>query len=439
MVLPDSTCILPYIMKKIVNLLGHGLFYTAAVSIESLAPFILAPVLTHYLSVFDYGVWALFQATCAFLRPLLGLTLDDFVRIRHHRHSRESMIGYLIAIIGLSGLVALAICALTILFAAPVSQLLHFPEHWLWAIILCSWLHAIFYMLLAYYQFESRKSRFALIHFIQATVTLSASILLVMAGWGWSGAVLGKIAGLFCGSLMAWLWIARLFPGGILSYVKPGLFRELYAFSWRYLPSGMLFVVIVFTDRLLLANLRDVQDTSLFSVASLFPMALMIVIQGYIFGWQPWCFKRLARREPGDLAEMAGGAGLFFIALPIGGFILSWGANWLGPYVIDAQYKGAFAYVFPLSMAMVAQGFYYFTQTILQFYQRLSTLSWIALFTMLANFGLNFTLIERYGTLGSCWATVIAYSLAFCLTALAALNILRKEYLPTLPKESARV
>lgn len=425
-------------MKKIVNLLGHGLFYTLAVSIESIAPFILAPVLTHYLSVYDYGIWAIFVAATAFLRPWLGLALDDFVRMRHHRHSREEMLGYLIAIIALSGLISLAFCTITLIFADTLGRILHFPEHWLWAIIICSWLYAMFYMLLAYYQFESRKIRFALIHLTQALTTLAVSVALVMGGLGWNGAVIGKIVGLASGTGLAWLWIARHFPESALTYFKLPNMAELASFGWRYLPNGMAFAVIILTDRLMLANILDLQSASLFSLASLFPMALLIVIQGYVFGWQPWCFARLSRHNPADKKELAIGAGLFFLGLPIGGCILSWGANWLGPYVIDPEFHGAFPYVFPLSMAMVAQGFYYFAQTILQYYQRLAALSVIAVITMAANAGLNFTLIESHGTLGSCWATTLAYGIGFLLTAFWAGVILRKEYCSPL-KESPRV
>lgn len=426
-------------MKKIVNLLGHGLFYTLAVSIESIAPFILAPALTHYLTVYDYGVWAIFQAAVAFLRPMLGLALDDFVRMRYHRHTREQMVGYLLAIIALSGMFCFGLCTLVLMCAEPLSKILHFPEYWLWSIIICSWLYTLFYMLLAYYQFESRRNRFALIHVTQALGTLSISLLLVMTGWGWQGAVLGKIAGLTAGALIAWVWIARHFPESAMTYFKFPDMSELLAFGWRYLPNGMLFVVVILTDRLMLANILDVQSSSIFSLASLFPMALMIVIQGYIFGWQPWCFTRLARKNPADWHELAYGAGLFFVMLPIGGLILSWGANWLGPYVIDAQFHDAFKYVLPLTITMVAQGFYYFSQTILQFYQRLGTLSAIAIITMVINLILNFILIERMGTLGSAWATTIAYTIGFFLTALMAAINLRKEYFMSFTKEPTRV
>lgn len=426
-------------MKKIVNLLGHGLFYTFAVSIESIAPFVLAPVLTHYLTVYDYGIWAIFQAACAFLRPVLGLAMDDYVRMRHHHHSRERMVGSLIAIIGLSGLISIASCGIMMIFAAPLSQLLHFPQNWFWSIVLCAWLHAMFYMLLAFYQFESQKPRFAMVHFIQAMGTLTFSILLVISGWGWAGAVLGKIGGLLCGCLLAIFWIGRTFPANALSHVRRATMAELASFGWRYLPNGMVFVVIILTDRLLLANLVSVDAASLFAVASLFPMVLMTVIQGYIFGWQPWCFKRLQTPNRKDTPELAAGAGLFFIGLPIGSLILAFVSQWFGPYIIGPHFNDAFTYILPLCLAMAAQGYYYFLQSILQFYHRLSALSWIAACTMAANLILNFILIARYGTLGSCWATLIAYMLAFGLTAAVALSTLRKQYIVSLNKESQGV
>jgi Na+-driven multidrug efflux pump len=104
--------------------------------------------------------------------------------------------------------------------------------------------------------------------------------------------------------------------------------------------------------------------------------------------------------------------------------------------VIDPQFHGAFAYVFPLSMAMVMQGYYHFTQSILQFYQRISALSWIACVVMVANLIMNFTLIPHYGTVGSCWATAIAYAIGFLLLAISAAHSLKTQYVT---KESAGV
>lgn len=426
-------------MKKIVNLLGHGLFYTLALSIESIAPFILAPILTHYLSVYEYGIWALFQSACALLRPLLGLGLDDFVRMRYHHHPRERMVGYLMSVLLMCGLLALAACLLASIFGGAIGGFMHFPAGWLWAIILCAWLHAMFYMLLAFYQFEAKRARFALIHLAQALGTLLLSVALVMSGWGWSGAALGKIAGLALGVALSWFWIMRLLSRPAFTHFRFSYVRDLFLFGLRYLPNSIASVLIMFTDRLLLAHLLGVQAASLFAVATLFPMMLIIAMQGYIMGWQPWCYTRLARHQPGDARDMAWGAGLFFGLLPVGGLVLVACTGLLGPLIIDPQFHEAFAYVPALTLAIVAYGFYWFAQTILQFYQQLGALSWIATLAMALNAGLNFILIERMGAVGSAWATAAAYGTAFLIAATVAGIQLKRHYLIPTTRESARV
>ena len=414
-------------MKKIINLLGHGLFYTLAVSIESLAPFILAPLLTHYLSVFDYGLWAIFQSATAFLRPLLGMTFDDYIRMRYFKQSREETVGYLFSIMLVSALLAVLLTIITFIFNDAITSLLHFPASWLWSIMLCAWLHAMFYLLLAYHQFDENRKRFATIHFVQAAMTLLCSIALVMSDWGWRGAVIGKMIGLSCGVGIAFFWIVIRAPKSAEKYIKPGHVLELVSFGMRYLGNGMVGVVVVLTDRLMLANVIDVQSASLFSIASLFPMVLVIGIQGFIFAWQPWCFSKLARHDPADRPLLVMGALFYIIALPVGGLIMAWGACWLGPYVISTQFAGAFSFVYPLMMAMVAQGLYQFGQTVLQYYQKLNSLSAIAYLVMVLNAWFNWVLIPRMGTVGSAWATCFAFCIAFIITAVVAMLTLNKQ------------
>jgi O-antigen/teichoic acid export membrane protein len=275
-------------------------------------------------------------------------------------------------------------------------------------------------------------------NFVDPHKIMALSLKYLVEKRGWSGAVVGKIIGLACGIALAWFWIARHFPESALTYFKFSHLAELFSFGIRYVANGMAIVVIILTNRLMLANMVDVESSSLFAVASLFPQVLMIVIQGYILGWQPWCFKRLARRQASDKIELIAGAGLYFAALPIGGLILAFMSMWLGPYVISADFSRAFDYILPLCLAMVMQGYYLFAQTILQFYQRLGALSAIACLTVLANIIFNYALIGSMGTLGSCWATVLAYAIGFVITAaIAAVHLYR--YNLALKKETSGV
>ena len=60
----------------------QSLFYAFANSIEALVPFLLAPILTRMLDPSGYGVWVLFVTYATFMRPVVGLTTQDAIRMR---------------------------------------------------------------------------------------------------------------------------------------------------------------------------------------------------------------------------------------------------------------------------------------------------------------------------------------------------------------------
>jgi O-antigen/teichoic acid export membrane protein len=412
-------------MKKISVLLRNSVFFTFATFIEALAPFILAPFLTRYLSVYEYGVWAIFQSAVAFLRPVMGLALDDYIRIHFHRNDKLFIVQYIVAIFLLSVLLATVAIAAIIIAGGDISAFLLFPEGGLWTIVACAWLFALFYLGLTYHQFAGNHLMYSLIQFAQAAITIGATVMLIMGGAGWGGAVFGKIAGLTCGVLLAFGLMLRGLPKFKFQWHVIH-FPKLLSFGLLYLPSSMLTILIMLIDRLMIGHMISVEAASLYSVASLFPMVLMIAIQGFMFGWQPWCFGRLAKPKDGSLREIALGAALYCTLLPLGGIILAYLCEWLGPWVIGASFRDAFDYVFILIMAMVVQGMYMLTQSILQYYQKIAALSWIALALIAGKLFLNYQMIPSQGIVGAGMALIVIYGLAFAVTLFIAIGLLRR-------------
>ncbi len=413
-------------IKKITGLLHGGIFFTFATMIEALAPLILAPFLTRHLSLYEYGLWAIFQSAVAFLRPVMGLALDDYIRIHYHRSDKLFIIQYIVAILLLSTLLVAGACGLILLSGGDIGELLHFPQSSLWNVIACAWLYALFYIGLTYHQFAGNYMYYSFIQLLQAGVAIACTVTLVLSDWGWSGAVFGKIIGLALGCLLAFGLLLRNLPPFKFHWHVIH-FGRLLSFGVRYLPSGMLMLVLIMIDRLMLSHMISVEASSLYAVASLFPMLLMIAIRGFILGWQPWCFKRLGTPKPGYLHEIGLGALLYFTVLPIGGFILFYICRWLGPWVIGASFAQAFDYVFILIMAMVVQGFYMLAQSFLQYFQKIGLLSCIALAAIALKIALNYTLIGTYGVEGAAIAMMLAYGMAFTAAASIAFRLLRTQ------------
>src|ERR1044071_1239237 len=69
----------------------QSLFYAVANSIEALVPFLLAPILTRTLDPTAYGIWVLFVTYATFLRPIVGLTTQDAIRMRFYDFDQKQL------------------------------------------------------------------------------------------------------------------------------------------------------------------------------------------------------------------------------------------------------------------------------------------------------------------------------------------------------------
>ena len=69
----------------------QSLFYAVANSIEALVPFLLAPILTRTLDPAAYGIWVLFITYATFLRPIVGLTTQDAIRMHFYDFDQKQL------------------------------------------------------------------------------------------------------------------------------------------------------------------------------------------------------------------------------------------------------------------------------------------------------------------------------------------------------------
>ena len=106
----------------------QSLFYAFANSIEALVPLLLAPILTRMLDPTDYGIWVLFVTYATFMRPVVGLTTQDAIRMRFLDFDAKQLAQFthtaLFVMVGLALLVGLVLIAGTRTQTFPMSRTL---------------------------------------------------------------------------------------------------------------------------------------------------------------------------------------------------------------------------------------------------------------------------------------------------------------------------
>ena len=129
--------------KRLIAL--QSVFYGFANGIEALVPFLLAPILTRSLDPTEYGLWVLFVTYSTFLRPIIGLTSQDAIRMRFYDFDQEQLDKYTHTIFYIMMVTVCVGTIITILFADILTVISKFPAPWLVTIVIAEFLFAVFY------------------------------------------------------------------------------------------------------------------------------------------------------------------------------------------------------------------------------------------------------------------------------------------------------
>ena len=393
----------------------NSAFYTFANSIEAFSPFLLAILLTRQLTPEEYGVWVLFIALVTFLRPLVNLTIQDALRMHFFEMGDAERARFVWSSLCLTTVCAATFVAVTLALAQPLSLSLSLPAEWLVTIPVAAYLYAMFYFLLAFYQFAHKRGSFLGLHVIQTAASLVFIAFLVFNGWGWPGVVIGKIAGLTVGCAVGAVWLVKGLPFSKILRQPPHIIR-LAKFGLLYLPTGMGLVAIPLTDRLIVTHVLGLAENGLYGVAALFGVAVFVVINGILHAWMPWLFRSLVDWR-GLRREIITISLIFFALLPFGGIIAYVIAMPVAPIIIGNQFGDAF-HMIPWAIAgTVSMGYFFHNQAYLLFKKAILPMSLSSFSCIVLNAVFSYYGAIEFGVIGVLAATIGAFLIAALISA----------------------
>lgn len=392
-----------------------SLIYALANSIEALAPFILSVVLTRKLSPDEYGIWVLFIALFTFLRPIISLSVQDALKMHYFEMERKSLSEFIISSFFLASSITLLLSCLAFLGKDHLSIWFKFPDSWIVSIVLTAYLYSIFYFLLTFNQFENNKKRFIFLHVLQSSISIVMAITLVIYEWSWKGAILGKLSGLLIASLFGSVWLVRDLRFNINEKI---LFKvkELIKFGVHYLPTGLSLVLVPLTDRMIITHFLGLSENGLYGVAALFGSAFFIAINGFLFAWMPWLFRRLMKYDLQNQSEVRLVSLSFVLLLPFVALGFYFFCMLVAPFIIGSSFYDAFELIPWVLSAIVMQGYFFHNQAFLLFKKYAIIISACSFLCIVLNIILSYLWSLSYGVKGVIVATTVSYFVSALLS-----------------------
>lgn len=244
--------------------------------------------------------------------------------------------------------------------------------------------------------------------------------------------VLGIVEGTLIATGITTVLVYLLLFRSLFLPASVGVMRRLLAFSLPFMPTMMAGWVLTMADRYLLKYLGTMTDVGLYSVG--YKIGLLVnflLVAPFGIAWGPFMFS--AAKGSDARQTYARLLTYIFFALTGCAVVLSLFAPELLRIVTTPAYYGASRVVLLVALSYALYGCHLVLTTGLNLTKRTYYFPLLFGAAALANIGLNFALIPRYGMMGAAWATIVAYGLMA-----AGTYLLSQHYYP-IPFEWRRI
>lgn len=287
------------------KLLKEMLVYTGTSVIEKIVPLLLLPVLTRILTPEDYGLVSVFIAIVGLLVPMIGMSLDGFIRIIFHKVDTEefgNFVNNTISIFLFSWIVAYLI-GLAIYTFSDVS--IGGKPYLIFVSITAAGLQFIVSLRLTIYQTSRNVRSFAAIQIFRASADVVFVAILVL--WFFRSGEARIFAYLLSFVTIALISLFSLRRDGLLSldWQKKLVIRSL-SYSLPLVPHTVALAAVFSIDKLILSNYESgIMIIGYLSVSLALSSPTMLLANALNKAFMPWALNGFKENRNHDVVAVS--------------------------------------------------------------------------------------------------------------------------------------
>lgn len=369
--------------------------------INKAIPFLLLPILTHYLTPSDYGIIASFMAIIPLFGIILGFGTQSSVFSNYFRMDKNDLKSYIGTVFYIIIFSFLFLLILLYLFNEYLLIYVKIDYYWFFLALFLALSQLITTMNLRLWIAEENAKYYSFYQ-ISQTITSLCIILTLVIGFNyhWQGYLIGYSFATLLFALLSIILIYKreyLKLGFNLPYLKDALkfgFPLIIHASANWMKNN--------SDRLILISLIGSSPTGIYFVGFQISMVIVIISNAFNKAWSSYLFRELAsfpnERTKKKIVQYVY---LFFIGILMFSFVYSEIMKIILPYLLDDKFLEVKNYLLFLSIAFAFQGMYIIITSFIYFEKKTSKLSILTLVSSLFYVIMLFILVEYYGIDGA--------------------------------------
>ena len=396
------------------DLFKNSSIYIIASFSNAVIPFLLLPMLTHFLTKLDYGIITMFVTVVALVLPLVGFNLDAAVTRRYYSKDTDLSI-FLWNSLFIFFTMSLFCFILFYFFKDSIGFYIDIPENWVLMIPLVASATFLSNLALVLFHVREKPIKFATFQVTQSILNASlTTIFIIILLYGWTGRILSIIIST---SIFSCISIFLLFKNKDIKFVFNFSYIK-YAISYGggLIPHAIGASLILLTNRFFLTKMISIEESGLYGVANQICSIVPFITISFNNAYVPWLYRKLSLNNEIEKIKIVKltYAYFFFIITFVLTFYL------VQPLIfhvfIGEKFQNAIQYSFWILLGFAFQGMYYMVTNYILYSEKTYTLAAITISIAIVNIPLNYYLIDYYGELGAAISFAIIFFLYFIIT-----------------------
>ena len=386
----------------------HSILYVLSSVFSKAIPFLLLPILTHYLNPTEFGQFSIFQVILAFAIALFGMNIQTNITVNYFRVNKEKLslfFGNILLILLCNSFLLFVFLLVYGYYSSSIFSISIEYIYFLPLLILFTVIVEIYTSLL---RSQKKVISFVVVEVLSTVLRFTlVSLLIVYFALGWESFLIGSIITLMLFSIYS---IYSLYRQNYIDikYNKK-IIKSILLLSIPLIPHAIGGMVIAMSDRLFIEQIVGIKEVGIYAVGYSFGMIVSLFSDAFVKAWSPWFYEKMNNLNEVSKSQIVKATYLYMIFILLLSIVIYLISLFLIPFMTSTEYHSATKYVFWIALAYSIQGIYKIFFPYLVHFSKTKYLAITTLLAAILSFIGNYFFINQYGAVGAAYSTILAF------------------------------
>jgi len=396
-------------------IIKNGIIYVGFEVLNKSLPFILLPILTHYISPTGFGLIANFNALYGVLAVLVGLSIHGAVNVAYVKYGKSEISAYVFNSFIILTASLFVILFVSFIFSNTYKQFSNLPIYWLYIGVFSAAMQFVTSINLVLWQAEKRALNYGAYQLLQTLFNFSLSVwLVIIVTMGWEGRLYAQNISVICFAVISLIIIYK--RNYLSANVNTKYIIDALKYGVPLIPHSLSGWIFMGFNILLITAVLGEDKAGIYSVAMQFALMMNIIVNALNRAIQPFFYERLKDIDNVKKATLVKYVYLGFITMIIIGILVTLLTSVIIRFFVDDLYHNANTYLPYLIFSAVFNGFYLLVVKFIFYINKTYHITIATFISAVSHIVISILLINIIGLLGVAIATLISSLISFIVT-----------------------